>query len=79
MADFHLFEISESLIDVSYEFLQFLFCGLFDFKVIFEVALVAELGDDIAIAFREEGFVKFEDVGVVHLLQYSDFFEDKFF
>ena len=35
---------------------------------VFEVALVAEFGDYVAISLREKSFVEFEYVGVVHLL-----------
>ena len=39
----------------------------------FEVALVAELSDDVAVAVAGEDFEAFEDIGVAQLLQNVDF------
>ena len=41
----------------------------------FEVALVAEFGDDVAVAVAGEDLEAFEDIGVAQLLQDIDFRE----
>ena len=41
----------------------------------FEVALVAEFGDDVAVAIAGEDLEAFEDIGVAQLLQDIDFRE----
>ena len=43
----------------------------------FEVALVAEFGDDVAVAIAGEDLEAFEDIGVAQLLQDVDFREKK--
>ena len=44
----------------------------------FEVALVAEFGDDVAVAIAGEDLEAFEDIGVAQLLQDVDFREKEF-
>ena len=44
----------------------------------FEVALVAEFGDDVAVAVAGEDLEAFEDIGVAQLLQDVDFREKEF-
>jgi len=47
------------------------------FDTVIKAALVAQLSHDIAVSLREEGFVEFEDVGMVHHLQDPYLLEDK--
>ena len=42
--------------------------GDFAFDAVVEAALASVLGDQVAVAFGEEGFDKAKDVGVVHHL-----------
>ena len=56
-----------------------LFEGNFSFDFIIEVAIEAVFCDYVAVAFREKGLNKAEDVGVFELLQYFDFLKNKFF
>jgi hypothetical protein len=42
-------------------------------ELAFEIALVAEFGDNVAVAVAGEDFEASEDVGVVHLFEYFYF------
>jgi hypothetical protein len=51
-----------------------LLCKLFPLlEEVFEISLVAELSDDVAVVGSAEDVVALEDVGVVQLLQRLDF------
>lgn len=78
VGDVHLAEVPESAVDVGDEFLEFLFGEAAAGEALLEVAVGAEVGDDVAVAFGEERLVELEDVGVVHALQDADLLEDEF-
>ena len=62
-------EVQETLVDIGYHALDagvVKGAGLLDLGL--QVALVAELGDDIAVAVAGENLQAPEDVGVVQLL-----------
>jgi hypothetical protein len=52
---------------------------LFFLKFAFQIAFVANFGDDVAISIACEYFVTFEDVGVIELLEYINLRKEKFF
>ena len=49
----------------------------FAFEPVIKAALVTEFCNDVAVPLWEQCFKKVEYVGVVHHLQYFDFFENE--
>lgn len=76
--DLHLTQIEQSLADVrdiaaNVSLMETIFLP----DLIGQIALVAQLRDDVAIAVAHQRLMEAEDVGVVHLLQYAYFFKDQ--
>lgn len=77
--DSHLLQVPESVVEVQNNSFDF---GLSEvlllLEALVEVSFIAELSDDVAVAFGEESLVEVEDVGVVQGLQYLDLLVDQF-
>lgn len=78
MRDAHLPQIPQPIVEIQYDSIELIFCeGFLPTEPVLEIALVADFGDDVAVAVGEQRLVKLDDVGVVHLLQDADLLEDE--
>jgi hypothetical protein len=75
--DAHLPQVLEAQVDVEHELGEFCVGKTLALEAFLEVALAAELRDDVAVAVGEEGLVEPDHVGVTHLLQDADLLEDE--
>lgn len=80
MDDSHFFEIFQSLVNIRDNLSEVLIVERFLVDdAIFEIAFVAQFGDDVAVAFGEQSLVEFENVGMIDLLEYFDLLKDEIF
>jgi hypothetical protein len=78
MYDFLLDEFLESAEQLCYNFESFFLLESLPFDQLFEVAILAELGDYVETVFGTEDIFEFDDVRVVELLEEVDLGEDRF-